>query len=436
MLSQQMQHGFDMQQQHANIEWSQADNLRLQRLNQDSAGWDTLHSSGEIDDQEYAQGRQMIAQQQMPMQARRQAAEQAKLTTETRRAASMAAHQDSLDALQREQRARTGNVGHYRVPDPNDPSGQTMLPGMYQRNRYGETELITGTDGAGGRGRSGGAGASGGIAPQIDSAIQHATATVDRALSSSPETGGLPANHPWRTDRGAAILNEARAHRQAAEALTAEDRDVRSQNAGGPLPFDVPDNSPASSVPGVVQNQLQNNINRAVQAAEARNAPRQSEALRRVAAAIQGGQSTGDLSPEQQQILQTTGYYRQEFTPQIDRQISAAITPPPQIVSNGGQRVVERRNPSPQMQAAAQDFRSLLAAFGSRPPESSPMARQRFDELRGQIGFTSWPPPLSRHSDRPAIPVSAPRPPNLMQQLGTPNQANAGNGGMQQAPWE
>lgn len=325
------------------------------------------------------------------------------------RIASQQAHQDGLDAIHRQQVGQQGTAGHYRIPDSNDPTGQTMLPGWYQRNYRGETELIPGTA-PGGRGASGtGTNSPGQIPPQIVSAIDHATRTVDSALAHTGETA-LPEDHEFRRDRLGAITRIARENRQVAEQMTAEDRDIRSRLANGPLPFDVPSQAQPTDIPGVVQNQLQSNINRAITTAEARNAPRESEQLRSLAMSLNNGKSTGDLDQAQQRLLQSTGYYRSEFTPQLDRQISQAIQRPPQVIQAGGQRVIQRQPPSPEMQEAASGLRSILAAFGGRPPESAPQARQRFDEMRGRIGFTEWPPPLSRHSDRPPIPVANPRP--------------------------
>lgn len=133
MLSQQMQHGFDMNQQRANIEFTQADNLRLQRLNQDSAGWDSLRSSGEINDQEYAQGRQMLSQQQSPLQARRQAAEQQHLSKQNKLLTEQTAQQTAMNSLNSRFQAQA-------LPDST----------VQHRNDSGELYAISHPDGRGG----------------------------------------------------------------------------------------------------------------------------------------------------------------------------------------------------------------------------------------------------------------------------------------------
>lgn len=66
-----------LQQNRQNFEFTQADNLRLQRLNQDAAGWESLRQSNEIEPAEYEAGVRMLNQGRMPLQARRDAAEQA-----------------------------------------------------------------------------------------------------------------------------------------------------------------------------------------------------------------------------------------------------------------------------------------------------------------------------------------------------------------------
>jgi len=401
----QAQQHTDLQAQLSQTQLNQAENMRLQRLDRQIEYVQANSGPGQQYTPQEAQ--EMIGDLRMgrdPLQARAQRAQILHSQAQTQQITQQMAHQDSLDALRRAQQGQTGAAGTFQMPDPSDPTGQTKLPGLYYRDHQGNPQIVPSSSGTGSR-ASGAGSVPGAIMPQIDSAINHATQTIDRALSATGDQA-LPENHPFRRDRATAILQLAREHREASEALQAEDRDVRSRLAGGPLPFDVPP-AGAPDANGMIQNAMQRGVNNAIRAAESRNAPRESERFRAIAGELNAGRTTGDLTPSQQETLRQTGYYGQGFTPQIDRQISAAIIQPAQVINQGGQRVVMRPNPPPEMQQAAQELRTLLSAFDGPPPESRPMALARFNELRGRIGLSTWPPPLSRHSDQPTrAPIS------------------------------
>jgi hypothetical protein len=394
-----------MQQSRQNFEFTQADNLRLQRLNQDVAGWEQLHVNGEIDDDEYNRGLALANRGRAPLQAKREASNQMKLEEETRRMAQQTAHLDSLDALRRQQQARTGPDGTFQMRNPNDPTGQTMLPGLYYRDHQGNPQLVPHSDG-GGSGTGGSRSAAPGSSPaSMGASIDHATNYVNRELAKTPEQGGIPENDPRRSDPQRWIQDVARQHNAAAQALNAEDLENRRLSVNGPMPFDVPENVPPSDIAGTVQSQMQRGINSAVQRAEWRNQPDRSQALRRIARDIKNGHSTGELSDEQQRILKDAGYYHDQFTPEIDRAIAFAARPmpgPPQRDPSGV--TVRQMVRNPEMTRAADNFRAILATLppGQTEPAIGTPARQLFDQARGRLGL-EWPPRAAPERTQPPV---------------------------------
>lgn len=105
-----------LQQDRQQWEFSQADKLELQRLNQSRAGWDAMHNSGQIGFDEYVDGLRQLAQKRDPLLARQQATQQRNQQEMVNLHQQQAARQATMDRMNQEFMARGGPFIH-TTPD-------------------------------------------------------------------------------------------------------------------------------------------------------------------------------------------------------------------------------------------------------------------------------------------------------------------------------
>lgn len=165
----------------------------------------------------------------------------------------------------------------------------------------------------------------------------------------------------------------------------ANDEHARLQ-PGGTLPFDpLPPGTRLDRLPWTQAGQQL--INAAAQDADATGQRDRSRLIREIGGALRRpGATTGQLTPSQQQTLQGIGYYHDEFTPALDRELGRLENPPG--VREGDGVTVTRRSTEPERDAA-RTIRNLLGRHGS-VNSLPPNERLQFNGALAAIRVFNW----------------------------------------------
>ncbi len=315
-------------------------------------------------------------------------------------------YQQREEQMQQASRAAV-NDERFRAQSGVGPITQVIGGQTYLQNRRGEWSVVAQPHQPA-DGRSRGAGTQN---DHFDTAYTAATTAVNLMLNDPMVSEEDKARLRTPAGRQQAVEREVQARVDAHQRLATRDHEQRSRLPGGPIPFDPPD--PGQELRRLpVRRQMEVQFRDQIAAAMEHDQRGRETQLRRLAGAwTDAGGDSGRLSQEDQQTLQGIGgYYRREFTPEIDREISyrARPVPGPEVRDPSGVRI-QQMMPSP-LTDASREFREILTAHGGRPPETNRDERRRFDELRGRLGFTVWPPPRQAAATGPAMPVVQPRP--------------------------
>jgi len=368
-------------------QFTHSDNIRLQRLRQGISHINEQEQNRMLTPAEANQYRFELMTGIDPLVRQQRAAQVRQEQEQVGLIQARTAHIDALDTMRRQNLARTGAEGLFRLPDPNNPG--ESLGGWFTRDNNGNPVLVEGTAGgestgnSSSRSRSGGAGGGGSINP----------AAILSAIASE-RNGDVP-RFATPELQEAELANRMGILQRAQARLEGETRQSASLRPGGPLPFDPQPEGGAKAL------NLRGTLNAAITTASRERAVEREGSLREIAGAIQRGTPTGLLSPQQQQVLQSINYYRAEFTPEIDRAIGFWMQP---AINVGGQQVPV----PPERRQQATMMHEFLSRYGSRE-RMGEQSRAAFDDIRQRLGFATWPPnPVVQVPNRIDVPNAPP----------------------------
>lgn len=228
------------------------------------------------------------------------------------------------------------------------------------------------------------------------------------------------------------VVRRVRARQEIIETLQGENQAQREARPEGPIPFwnpnmARPEVGPNPERPTTTARSLNNTLARTIRNAELANDPQASRDFRSIAISLRDRNlTTGQLGPQQQERLQQIGYYDGQFTPEIDRQLSARRYGPVSErsrmsladslgASGFRQHVGVRDQSSLPPDPRTDQLRDLLSRYKTR--EAMPeQARRDFDITRRELaaagilpGWQHWPPrPDQEMQDQPRTPPSNP----------------------------
>jgi hypothetical protein len=265
-------------------------------------------------------------------------------------------------------------------------------------------------------GGSGGSGtrSTGGTADHFDQNYTAASRVVDNMINDTNTSEADRRLLQTPEGRQNAIQKEVRNRLQVHQNLYGENQVQQRLQPGGPMPFDPRGPDEATTTP---QRRVELGFVDEIRQAMDNGQTQREGRLRQLAGNFQNvGGDTGRLGEADQKALEQLGYYRNDFNPEVDRAITFAARAQPGPAVRGPDGTVMRQNvQNPQMVEAANVMRQALLTYrGRRPPDSNRQAQIEFDQARGRLGFSTWPPPRQSAATGPAIPTvnvaQAPRP--------------------------
>lgn len=400
-INQQIQGQMAEQQQR----FTQADELRLQRLQAGRSALTAAVSSGAITQQDADQAMPFITAETGALEVLR-TQEQNRLTRQQENRTAQLSAAAAARARADEKHLAQGGPETHDIRNPETGEVTTMYRTGGRNSAW--TPLAPG----GGGTRSTGAG---GAAPQPAVDVNRIISDVRGETTQTPD--GRGPRYATEDAVQAEVSRRLTTNQQILDQTQPQIQEQRQLQPRGPIPGGMPqlETDPAtgkvrSPFARVTSDNISQSVGHGIVAAEQAHDLQASRDLRGAAVALNSGRNTGQLNPQQQERLRQIGYYSGQFTPDVDRELSSPRYDHPSREESGrstwgdmvnpffssqGATTQERLPPDPGLET----MRRWLSQYKSR--DNMPPATQReFDQLRTALvlrrqlpsRFTDWPP--------------------------------------------